>query len=343
MSKTTLLALCALLCAVLLPSCGDKQASNPGAQRKLRVAYVTNGVDPFWVLAEAGAKSAAQRLGVDCDVLMPPHGISDQKQMLEDAVTRGMDGIAVSPIDHENQTPQLDKIAATVPLITTDSDAPKSKRLCFVGMDNYDAGRMVGDAVRTALPKGGKVMLFIGRLEQDNARARVIGTIDAILGRDRDDARALDPDQKLEGKGFTILGVRTDQFDKSTAKSNAADVLTAHPDIAAMVGLFAYNPPAILEALRQAGKLGAVKVIGFDEQDPTLQGIVDGHVDATIVQNPYEYGVKSVEILVALAKGDRSVLPKGGNLMIPARRIDKANVEAFWSEKKQRLGTKDGR
>lgn len=329
------------LAAFLVPACSG-EAPPPGTAATIRVAYVTNGVDPFWVIAEAGCREAAKRLGVECIVEMPPNGIGDQKQILEDLLTKGVDGIAVSPIDHVNQTPLLDRIAAKVPLITTDSDAPQSKRLCFVGMDNYEAGRMVGDLVREALPQGGKVMLFIGRLEQDNARLRTTGAIDAILGRARDDARRLDQDAQQTAGAYTVLGVRTDQFDKSTAKANAADALTAQPEIAAMVGLFAYNPPQILEALRQAGKLGAVKVIGFDESDPTLQGIVDGHVVGTVVQDPYRYGARSVEILTALKRGDRSVLPEGGVEAIPARTIRRAEVDAFWTEKKRRLGA-DGR
>lgn len=332
-----------VLLALGLGACGDAPAGAGGAGKAITVAFVTNGVDPFWVIAEAGAMEAARRLGVECRVQMPPNGISDQKQMLEDLITRGVDGIAVSPIDHVNQTPFLDELAKQVPLITADSDAPNSQRLCFVGMDNYKAGRMVGELVRDALPAGGKVMVFIGRLEQDNARLRVEGAIDGILERPRDATRKLDPDAAQTSGGFTVLGVRTDQFDKSAAKANAADALTANPDLAAMIGLFAYNPPAILEALRQAGKLGSVKVIGFDESDPTLQGILDGHVVGTVVQNPYEYGSRSVEILAALAKGDRSVLPAGGEILIPARKIGPEEVAAFFAEKKQRLAAKDGR
>ncbi|MGE0143218.1 MAG: substrate-binding domain-containing protein [Planctomycetota bacterium] len=329
--RRPLLAIFTVLVSLAFHACQPKDPS------RIRVAYVTNGVDPFWVIAEAGAKEAAKRLGVEVLVRMPPNGIGDQKQMLEDLLTQGVQGIAVSPIDHENQTPLLDKIAARVPLITSDSDAPSSKRRCFVGMDNYEAGRLVGDAVRRALPNGGKVMIFIGRLEQDNARARTLGTIDAILGRSRDDSRDLQADTAASAGGYTVLGVRTDQFDKSAAKANAADALTANQDIAAMVGLFAYNPPAILEALRQAGKLGQVKVIAFDEADATLQGILDGHVSATVVQDPFAYGQRSVEILTAYARNDTANQPGAAVITIPARVLSREHVDEFWAQKKARL------
>jgi len=331
--------LSALLCAVgavVLAACSAEEAF-PGAPR---YAYVTNGVDPFWTIAEAGARKAGGDLKVNVLVKMPSQGIAHQKQILEDLLTLGVDGIAVSPIDHVNQTAQLDQIAAKVALVTHDSDAPNSKRIAFVGMDNYEAGRMAGALVREALPQGGKVMLFVGRLEQDNARLRRQGTIDAVLQRPRDDARNEPPEKVLEGGGFTVLGTRTDQFDKVAAKANAADALTAHPDLDGMIGLFAYNTPAILEALKQAGKLDEVRVVGFDESDGTLQGIADGHVHGTVVQNPYDYGYKSVALLDALHRGDKSMIGANGRVEVPARQIRRDTVEAFWADLKQKIGKK---
>jgi ribose transport system substrate-binding protein len=67
-------------------------------------------------------------------------------------------------------------------------------------MDNYTAGRMCGELVREALPKGGKVMLFIGRLEQDNARLRRQGVIDALLGRPHDPKNFDPPGKVLQGR-----------------------------------------------------------------------------------------------------------------------------------------------
>lgn len=329
-------SMCGLVLLALVAACAQK-ARVPGAPR---FAYVTNGVDPFWSIAEAGAHKAGVDLGVNVLVEMPAEGISHQKQILEDLVTRGVDGIAVSPIDHVNQTPQLDALAAKLLLITHDSDAPNSKRLAFVGMGNYDAGRMAGALVREALPQGGKVMLFVGRLEQDNARLRREGVIDAILDRPRDASRRDAPETVLTGGGFEVVGTRTDQFDKSVAKANAADALTAHPDLNGMIGLFAYNTPANIEALRQAGKLGKVKLIGFDEADGTLQGILDGNVYGTVVQNPYDYGYKSVALLHALAKGDRSMIPSDGRVEVPARQIRRDTVEAFWADLRGKLGKK---
>jgi ribose transport system substrate-binding protein len=330
-----------------LTACNPPSSDKPGADagggaapakpgRKPRVAFISNGVAAFWTIAETGVNHAAAKLGVDASVHMP-HDIEDQKRTIEDLVTRGVDGIAVSPIDPANQTEILNRAAANTRLVTHDSDAPDSNRLLYIGMDNYKAGRMCGALVREALPKGGKVMLFIGRLEQDNARRRRQGVIDEMLGRSEDPKRYDPPGEVISGNGFTILGTLTDQFDRAKGKANAEDSMARYPDLDAMVGLFGYNPPLLIEALDRAGKLGKIKLIAFDEADETLDGIQKGNVYGTVVQNPYMYGYKSVEILAELARGNKSVLPASKFLDIPARQIRKDNVDEFWSDLKAKL------
>lgn len=344
MSRLPLLAL--VLATGLVGCDGDRtdpdSASNPVEASRPRVAFVTNGVADFWVIAQKGAEAGGREFEADVSVHMPPAGLTDQQRILEDLMVKGVDGIAVSPIDPVNQTGFLDKVATRADLITHDSDAPDSDRLVYIGMDNYDAGRLCGRLVKESLPEGGKVHIFIGRLEQDNARRRRQGVIDELLDREPDPSRYDPPGAELDGGRYVILGTLTDQFDLAKGKANAEDVLSRHPDVDAMVGLFAYNPPLILEALRGAGRLGQVKVIAFDEDDKTLQGIVDGTVEGTVVQNPYEYGRQSVRVLSSLASGDRSVIPEGGMINIPARTITSENVESFWADLREKTGKGDG-
>ena len=101
-----------------------------------------------------------------------------------------------------------------------------------------------------------------------------------------------------------------------------------------MVGLFEYNPPAIYQALSQAGKLGQIELIGFDENEVTLQAIKDGHCIGTVVQNPYQYGYESIRVLAGLLKGDKSVIPESKFIDIPARKITADNVDEFWARLK---------
>ncbi|HAL14059.1 MAG TPA: sugar ABC transporter substrate-binding protein, partial [Planctomycetaceae bacterium] len=80
--------------------------------------------------------------------------------------------------------------------------------------------------------------------------------------RDFNPERYDEPGQIISGEKYTILGTRTDNFDFGKAKSLAEDAIVAHPDMGAMIGLFAYNPPNMLEALKSADKIGQIKVIG---------------------------------------------------------------------------------
>ncbi|QKK10145.1 MAG: sugar-binding protein [Planctomycetota bacterium] len=308
-----------------------------GREKEPTVAFVTNGVASFWVLAQAGANQAAEDLDINVDVRMPD-GLVDQNRIIEDLLVNDVLGIAISPIDGVNQNTKLNEAAARTHLITHDSDAPESNRELYIGMDNYTAGRLCGELVREAMPEGGQIVIFIGRLEQENAKRRRQGVIDELLGRDADPTRYDSPDARLEGNGFVILDTRTDDFTQVGSQTQAEDVLALYPEIDGMIGLFAYNPPAILNALRNAGKVGEVTVVGFDEDEATLEGIKAGEVYGTVVQNPYMYGYESVRVLAALAEGDTSVIPASGFLDIPARKILPDNVEAFHADLKEKLG-----
>jgi ribose transport system substrate-binding protein len=189
------------------------------------------------------------------------------------------------------------------------------------------------------MPEGGDVMIFVGRLGQANADLRRQGVIDELLDRSEDSKRYDDPSKGvLKGKKYTILDTRTDDFDFAKAKAVAQDAIAKYPNLGCMVGLFAYNPPKILEAVKEAGKLGKIKIVSFDEADESLQGIKDGTIYGTIVQDPYRYGFESVRILAELARGNETVLPKEKFLDIPAREITKANVDEFWKKLKELMG-----
>lgn len=325
--RTILCLAVAAILALVSGGCGGQ-----GASAKPEVAYVTNGIASFWVIAAKGARAAAQEFNAEVDVQMPAEGVGDQKRIVQSLLARGIDGIAISPIDPDNQTDLLDEAADRVPLITHDSDAPNSRRLCFVGIDNYAAGRACGQLVKQALPQGGRVMLFVGRLEQLNARLRRQGLIDELMDRLPDPTRQ-DPNAgPIQGERYTVLDTRTDQFDFAKAKAQVEDAIAKYPDLDCVVGLFAYNPPKCLEAVKEAGKVGRIRIVGFDEDDDTLQGIRNGEVYGTVVQDPYRYGYESVRILAALARNDRTVLPAGGILHIPARQITAANLDSFWTE-----------
>ena len=87
------------------------------------------------------------------------------------------------------------------------------------------------------------------------------------------------PQTAIKAGKYIILDTRTDQGDRATAKKNAENTLKKYPSLDAMVGLWAYNVPQCLEALKDVGKEGKVKLISFDEDELTLQGIKSTFID----------------------------------------------------------------
>ena len=317
--------------------CAEKPGGE-GGDSETSFAYVTNGVDPFWDLCAAGVRIAEKEFGVSCEVLMPPKGVVDQKRMMETLLAKGISGIAVSPVDAENQTPFLNEVSENTILITNDSDAPKSKRLVFIGTNNYKAGRALGGLVKKALPDGGEVMLFVGRLEQLNARQRRQGVIDELLGRPVQSLEQLEYDPvdatnlTSEDEKYTVLDTRTDNFDKARAKSNAEDSIAKYKDLKCMVGLFAYNSPSCIDAIKEAGKLGTIKICGFDEQDALLQAITEGHAYGTISQQPWEYGYESIKMLKNISAG---IMPPTPYQEVSFLEVTKDNIDESWAKRKE--------
>ena len=99
-------------------------------------------------------------------------------------------------------------------VVTQDSDAPKSDRAFYVGTDNVAAGRQAGELIKEALPQGGKIMVFVGKIDARNAQERLQGIKEA-----------------LQGTNITIVDVRTDDTDRVRAKSNVSDTLVRYPDV----------------------------------------------------------------------------------------------------------------
>jgi len=300
-------ALAALVAAV--PACSSRGG-------KPKVAVVTNLTAEFWSIAEAGANKAAKDFDVEVIFRQPKtNTVADQMDIVNDLVRLGVSGISVSVNKPDEQTPALQGVAAKTNLITMDNDAKGSNRKCYVGVDNYEAGKGVGRLIKKAMPNGGTLALFIGTVSSANSVARIGGVLDELA--DRKDAPQT-PGAAI-GK-FTLDGIYTDDGDETRAQDRAKDVLEklrGTPNLC-LVGLYAYNPKAILAGAKAKGLTGKVTIAGFDEDKATLQGVRDGDILGTIVQDPFNYGYKSVEILAALAKGDAS---KAVDYNIPYRVI----------------------
>jgi ribose transport system substrate-binding protein len=308
---------CTLFLTLLFVSCqpspsGTNKEGAAGAKHKL--AFVTNNPSEFWTIARKGTEKAAKEIpNIEVEFRIPAGGTAaEQQSIIDDLLANGVKGIAISPVDPKNQTGMLNRVADQALVVTQDSDAPDSNRLCYIGTDNVAAGRQAGQLLKEALPQGGKIMVFVGVLDAENAKQRFQGLKEAIAG-----------------SNITVIDVRTDNTDRVRAKSNASDTIVNNPDIAGMVGLWSYNGPAILAAVKEANKVDKIKIVAFDEEDETLTGVKDGAIFATVVQQPFEFGYRSMELMAKVLSGDKSQIPASKQIFVPTLAIKKADVEEF--------------
>lgn len=299
--------------------CGPAAAQGKSGKKSL--ALVTNAAADFWTIARRGVEKAQkEHPDYAMEVVITGQATAaEQRRELDDLLARGIAGVSISAIDPKNSTEEFNKVASKAVLFTTDSDAPQSNRVAYIGTDNVAAGKEAAEEIKKALPQGGKVVMFVGTMDADNARERVQGIKEV-----------------LNGTNITIADIRTDGVDFAKAKANVQDAL-AKGGVDCLVGLYSYNTPQIYTAVKEAGKAGKIKIVGFDEDPQTLRGIADGTIEATIVQQPFEFGYQSMTDMIKYINGDKSFIPANKLIIIPTRVINKANVAEFQTHMKQLL------
>ena len=303
--------------------------SPPPAPKTVKtVAFITNATSDFWKIARKGCDKADAELA-DVTVAFKSTNtgaVKEQDGLIRDALDMDhADAIAISVVDPASQKQVINDAAKRALVITQDSDAPDSDRALYLGADNRAAGRQAGDLIKKALPQGGKIMVFVGKRDVQNARERFDGL-----------------KESLQGSKVEIIDLLTDDTDPGRARQNAYETLKKYPDIAGMVGLWSYNGPAILQALRPEGKAGQIKIVCFDDERATLVAIKEGTIFGTVAQQPYEYGYQAVQMAGKILRGDRSAVPANKTILIPTVVIQKNNVDDYSKKLDQLLGITPG-
>jgi ribose transport system substrate-binding protein len=304
-------------------------ASPPKAPKAVKtVAFITNATSDFWKIAHKGCEKADAELA-DVTVAFKSTNTGaakEQNGLIRDALDMDdADAIAISVIDPVGQKQVINEAAKRALVITQDSDAPDTDRALYLGADNRAAGRQAGELIKKALPQGGKIMVFVGKRDVQNARERFDGL-----------------KESLQGSKVEIIDLLTDDADPGRARENAYETLKKYPDIAGMVGLWSYNGPSILQALRPEGKVGQIKIVCFDDERATLAAIKEGSIFGTVAQQPFEYGYQAVQMAAKILRGDRSAVPAGKTIVIPTVVIQKNNVDEYSKKLDQLLGITSG-
>jgi len=198
--------------------------------------------------------------------------------------------------------------AKGVKVITVDADVNREKfrdaRPWYIGTDNIVGGRVLGAAAKIILEsrkktEGGFVQ-FAGFTDNDNARDRMDGFKSAV------------------GEQFQEVDRMSDEMDLSKARDNVRSALVNHPDLTALVGIWAYDAPAIAEVVQERGVREKVTVITFDAQASALEHMSEGRIDAMVAQNPFDMGIQTVRLLSAMIAGNEAVVkemfPRAGEV-----------------------------
>jgi ribose transport system substrate-binding protein len=305
----------ALVGCAAISGCGSGgQGARSEAGGTKRFIFVTNGDDPFWDACNAGLIAGAKRSDLasrGLRVVMEKNNGTAQGQiekLRQFGSQSDIAGVAISVIQAENVAivEEMKSLAAKgVKVITVDGDVNRDSfrdaRPFYIGTDNIVGGRLLGAAARRILDARGTTaggyVQFAGFTDNDNARARMNGFREAV------------------GSGFTEVDRMSDEMDLARARDNVRSALVNHPGLVALVGIWAYNAPAIAEVMQERGVRDRLTAVTFDAQAAAIERMAGGQIDAMVVQNPFEMGIQTVRLLLAMHEGDEGTI----NEMFPRR------------------------
>jgi ribose transport system substrate-binding protein len=247
------------------------------------------GGNPFWAAVEKGATEKGKELGVNVVVLAPTQesDIQSQINQVEDQLAKGVDGIAIAPTDPDALTPVLQKAKdAGVPVVFIDTKG-NMEGVTFIGTNNEQGAKLAADFICQNVEKGSEVAILQGIITQSTGQARAEGS-----------------KAGMDACGLNVVAEQPANWDRAEGQSVMENILTAHPDIKAV---FASNDNMALgavEALKAAGKLDQIIVVGFDANPDAAAAVLAGEMAATVAQNPYNMGAFGVENVLKLINGE---------------------------------------
>ncbi len=313
----------------VLPGCGsssesagsnDAAASGPSAgSQSLKIAVIPKGTThEFWKSIHAGAKAAASELGVEVIWKGPVKEDDRESQIavIEDFITRGVDGIVVSPLDSSALVaPIEDAIGKGIPVVIIDSGLNSEKYVSFVATDNYKGGKLGGEHLAKLLNGKGRVVILRYQVGSASTQERERGFLDAMK----------------ENPGITV--VSENQYGGATTETaqRAAENLLAplkRPDGTLSIdGIFCPNESTtvgMLRVLQDAGLAGKVKFVGFDSSPTLIAALEKGQIHGLVLQNPYNMGYLGVKTMVAHLRKEpvEKRIDTGASLATPENRND---------------------
>ncbi len=268
-------------------ACGGGGTEGP---RKLRFALIPKALDiPVFDYANTGAQRAARELGNVEVIYRGPEKADElrQKEVVESFISQKVDGIAISVLNAEFLTSSIDKaMDAGIPVVTWDSDAPKSRRIAFYGVDDFKSGQIMGgEAVRLLGGKG--TVALLTSLGANNLQRRLEGVKDVLA----------------KHAGITIV----DTFDIKEDSTRCQELIAAgtnrYPNLGAWISVGGW-PVFSANALDPVNP-ARTKFISFDTVDAAIGLLRAGKVQVLLGQKYFGWGSESVRMLHGIVNGQR--------------------------------------
>ncbi|PGY06961.1 sugar-binding protein [Bacillus sp. AFS031507] len=251
---------------------------------------VTEELDnEYWRLVEQGAKAAAKDYGVMLEYAGPKQAnIDDHLKTIEMSAASKVDGILTQGLSDEQFTPLIDRVVASgIPVITVDTDAANSKRMAYIGTDNYYSGFLAGKALIQDTKGQANVAIITGSFFANHQQLRVKGFQEAVKGE----------------KGIHIIDIVESEISRVRAAEKAYQIIKDHPEVNAFYGTSALDGIGIAQVVDRFVKPGKIYIVGFDTLPESLEYIRKGTIQATVVQEPYEMGYRGVKMMINLIQG----------------------------------------
>jgi ribose transport system substrate-binding protein len=280
----------AVLLLLTLAACNKAADDQP---RRLRFAFIPKALHiPVFTYARTGAERAAKQ--ANAEILWRGPETTDeirQKEILESFIAQRVDGIAISCLNGDLLTDAIDRaVEAGIPVITWDSDAPKSKRLAFYGVNDIEGGRALGEGLATLLGGTGKVAI-ITALGADNLQKRLAGARAALQAH----------------PGITVV----EEFDVKDDAVRVAEIIASatqrYPDLDGWLSVGGW-PVFVRNALDPVDS-ARTKVVAFDTIPPAPDLLRAGKVQLLVGQKYFGWGEESVRLLKGLLDGRRPANP----------------------------------
>lgn len=271
-------------------------AASAGAasSQKLTIAVIPKGLTHvFWQSVKAGAEKAGGEMNasIKWDGPQKESDAAGQVGVVENAITSKVDGIVLAPLDKKGLSGVIKKAnEAKIPLTIFDSaaDVPETEYVSFVATDNKKGGELAAERLGKLLNGKGKAVLV-------PLMANSASTLDRESG--------FEEAMKAKFPGITVIRSNYGMSDRNISLKVSEDVLTANPDVNAIFASNESSTVGALQALKNKGMTGKVKLIGFDATKQLVDAMDKGDIDSLVVQNPFKMGYEGVKTIVDLKNG----------------------------------------